>query len=105
MTCSLFLVAMSSPSASPRWVTGLTKVRLWTWLLMGANAAFVFMMVQALRAGSAQGWCTETYGQAPRCGDREVGAIVGPGWLLFAWVVVDVVLGVIWWYSRPKVTD
>ena len=88
---------------NPRWVTALNRSRPLFWVALVINAGFVFAMVQAVRAGSAQGWCTENpYTRGDDCGDRAIGAMVGPGWLLFVWVVVDVVLGVMLWFTRRR---
>ena len=73
------------------------------WVVVAINAGFVFAMVQAVRAGSAQGWCENQPWQRETCGDRQVGAMIGPGWLALAWGVALVVMGVMLWHTRrPK---
>lgn len=82
----------------------MTRTRPMIWIAVAINLGFAFAMVQALRAGSARGWCNENpFTSVKECGPREVGAMVGPGWLAFAWGVTAVVLGVMLWHTRrPK---
>lgn len=85
---------------NPRWVTALNRSRPLFWVALAVNLAFAVLVVMALRAGSGSGWCTNAQLDAGKC-TRNIGEMVGPWWLLFVWVVVDLVIGVMWWFTRP----
>jgi type IV secretory pathway VirB2 component (pilin) len=80
--------------------TRLRTVRMFTWIIVAVNVVFAAFMVNAIASGwTAQGECAA---RRVGCPDQGVGAVLGGWGILAAWVAVDVVMGLMWWFGRPK---
>lgn len=94
---------MSEPASTPipptpRWAAALGRLRTRGWVVIAINAAALVYVVYAFAAGGqARGYCDVTNNCT---GKRGLPEMVGPWWILFVILVVDVVIGIIWWFGR-----
>jgi hypothetical protein len=78
------------------------KWRPFTWIILAINVLFLIWVITAIAGASDTPADCGTL-SAEDCEAAEaVGTAIGTGIIVFFWVAVDVVLGIIWLVTRPK---
>lgn len=79
------------------------KVRVFTWIIVAINVLFAVWLIGGIAtAASKSGTSCNGLDQKTCEAAQGIGATIGAGLILFLWVAVDVILGVIWLVTRKK---
>jgi hypothetical protein len=78
------------------------KWRPFTWVILVINILFLIWIISGV-AGTADSCEGMTGDELEACeAGTAIGASIGVGIIVFFWVMVDIILGIIWLVTRPK---
>ena len=76
------------------------KVRVFTWIILAINALFLIWLVSGIVSVSNS--TCDNLSQQSCDSAKAVGGGIGAILIIFLWVAVDVILGIIWLVTRKK---
>ena len=76
------------------------KVRVFTWVILGINVLFLIWLIAGINSVSSSS-CDDLDQQTCDAA-KTVGGGIGALLIIFLWVAVDVILGIIWLVTRKK---
>lgn len=79
------------------------KVRVFSWVIVAINVLCLLFVIVAIN-GAAQRYGTDCQSLDQRTCEaaQGIGSTIGVGLLVFAWMAIDVILGVIWLVTRKR---
>jgi hypothetical protein len=77
------------------------KIRVFTWIILAINVLFLIWIIAGVSSVSSSA-CDPSLSQETCTATKEIGGGIGVLLIIFLWVAVDVILGIIWLVTRKK---